>query len=259
MKYIRIIPFIFLLLAVAGLWLDPTAGLYALLYLRYIVAIMGVLALVILIRSAKRKDSFRKVYRVLAVAGIAAVLLFFAVRVPDYSCDAGKMEKHYLENASTFSEVTGAVEAVLGSEYNLTMDLHGGMADKFYLRRSTLSKSPVLMGSDANRDSLLHECGIVPDGFKHLEKSIHDAGCTGIETHLPDYFELTYRTVALTDYRYRVHLKPMTRKQKEEYLSDPHFIPYNDKIVFHYLGDPEWNDAFPPSDKAAILERLQNQ
>lgn len=257
MKYFRLIPFIVFMLVIAVLWVEPWAGTLSIMYLRYVLVLMAVWAVVILIRSFKHEMAFGKAFRLLACLDLAALVLFAAVRVPSYGCDAEEMEKHYLSNASRFTELTGAVEAVLGKEYNLTMDVKSGKADEFYLRRSSLLNSPVLHGNEANRDSLLHACGIVPDGFEHLEKCIRDAGCGGIETHLPDYIELKFRSVAMTDYSYRIYMEPMSRRQMEEAAADPHFIPYDDRVVFIHYGADNGVDGFPSEEKERFLNQIK--
>ena len=256
MKYFRLIPFIILMLAIAVLWVEPWAGILSIMYLRYVMVLMAAWALLILIRSSKHEKAYRKAYWLLACADIAALGLFAAIRVPSYGCDAEEMEKHYLASASQFTELTGAVGAVLGKEYNLTMELKSGKADEFYLRRSSLFNSPVLYGNDANRDSLLHACGIVPDGFAHLEKCIRDVGCGSIQTHLPDYIELKYRVVAMTEYSYRLYMKPMTKRQREDAMADPRSIPYNDHVVFLHYGGSAGADGFAPEEKDEMLNRI---
>ena len=101
----------------------------------------------------------------------------------------------------------------------------------------------------------MSKVGLDDNEFNSIKNQLKTINCISIDTHFPEYCEIGYKRVGLNGYYYRFYLIPMREEQIQSALSDPHLIPYNDRVLFVYLGGAlDGPDTFSPKVKKRFLK-----
>ena len=56
-------------------------------------------------------------------------------------------------------------------------------------------------------------------------------------------------------YSYRIYNRPLNVEEKKEYLEDPMFIPYTDRVVFEYGGGAIGPQTFGEEIKEEFMKK----
>ena len=244
------IPLVILAIALLVIYIDPWLGIWGLLMVWWLLLPMFILAIVAIVQSMNNGGAHK--VGVLSFSSIIfwAFIMFFVVRVPLYKCNPDTMEKHYTKKGPMIEELVTFTQDALDEGQNMYLEFEHGKVSMFH------TPSNNHWGDvDSLKTSLMAEVGLDEEEFQFIKNTLKSVGCISIDTRSPDYCEVGYKRVGLGMFSYRIFYSPMNNEQKQESLSDPSLIPYNDRVVFMFGGGAAGPQSFPKEVKDDFLQK----
>ncbi len=244
------IPLIVIAVALLIVYIDPWLGLWGLLMVWWLWLPMLILSIVAVIQSIKIGGAHEVAVIVLSSIIILAFIMFFVIRVPSYKWNPDIMADHYNENSPEIEELVTFTQSALDEGQTMYLEFEHGKVSMFHTESQSHWDD-----ADSLRTSLMAEVGLDEDEFQYIKNKLKSIQCISIDTRSPEYCEIGYKRVGLGMYSYGVFYSPMNDEQRQEALSDPQFIPYNDTVVFMFSGGAAGPQSFSKEIKDAFLQK----
>ena len=244
------IPLIVIAIALLILYVDPWLGIWRLFMVWWLLLPMPIIAIIALIHSFKIGGTHKKAVVVFSGTIVLAFVMFFVVRIPMYRCSPDSMADHYNKKGPKIEELVTFAQSALDDGQTMRLAFEHGKVSMFH----TTSKCH-WGDADSLRTSLMAEVGLDEDEFQFIKKELKRVRCISIDTSSPECCDIGYKRVGMGIYSYRVFYYPMNEEQRQEALSDLHFIPYNDRVVFMFGGGAAGPQVFPKEVKEAFMQK----
>ena len=201
---------------------------------------------------------------------LAAYLIFQA---PKTRCNPDIMAKHYEKHKTEMEEFCGYMQSVLPDSTDITLEFKWDRPIMFHVTNANGSVFSWDEESRMKRDSLMVMAGLTKDEYDGIRQRLKSMGCIGVEasrispdttkdlckssysTPTTETTTIWFRRITMGMYSFILSARPFTDEEKEEALSDPMIIPYNDHVLFLYGGGAIGMQDFPKDVKDKYLEK----
>lgn len=229
---------------------DPNTGLMTMILWIQIIPAVLIWLVFALVQSWKIGGVHRKVIFCAFGFEILAIIMYFLIIVPAFTCDPDKMVKHYEKNKVGMEDLITYTASALNDGQQMYLEFEHGKVSIF--NTSTLRHWNV---DDIQKSEIMNELGLNDEEFYSIKNQLNSIHCISIDTHFPNYCDIGYKRVAMGLFSYRLYLSPMSDKEKTRVLSDWHFIPYNDTTLFMFEGGAVGPDTFNQEKRDDFLRR----
>lgn len=181
---------------------------------------------------------------------VVTVLLLLLVIVPSKICSPKIMATHYEKNKGEMEKLISFTHSAIDDGQELGLEFEQDTLCRFHITNTTY-----WFEAEKRKKEIMSKVGLDDNEFNSIKNQLKTINCISIDTHFPEYCEIGYKRVGLNGYYYRFYLIPMREEQIQSALSDPHLIPYNDRVLFVYLGGAlDGPDTFSPKVKKRFLK-----
>ena len=235
----RCVPFILLTLIILGLYVEPYLVTVMVVFVWWIVLPLIIWAIIAFCRSWKLGGPDRYFISPFCGLVVLALVLYFVVRVPAYKFHPEEMITHYEKNKTEIQELITFTQTALDEGEAICLEFEYGGVSIFHTtdsRHWDVSDSLLIV--------LMNDVGLDKEEFDSIKTQLKSVNCISIDTHFPDYCDIGYKRVGPGKYSYRIYLAPMTEEQRQTAFSDPHFIPYDDRMSLMFSGGAYGPDVF---------------
>ena len=259
-KHINLIPMCF---ASWFVWLmidDPFIADMLLVLGWWFVFPLIVWAIIVFLRSLWKKGHLWKIY---LIWGCAIILLIGAYYLSPTRfgtiCNPDIMVDHYDENKSEIQDLIDYTSQILDKEAQMQLEFEHGKISIFHVmgKNDSIWSCHWDVHSKDRIDSLMQVVGLNHDELQNIQRKLKKLGCISIEINprLSDYVDIGFRRVDMGMYSYRIYNRPMNAEEKKEYLDDPMFIPYTDKVLLMYGGGAIGPQSFGEDIKKDFMKK----
>lgn len=255
------LPIILIALVLCFFFEEPYIGLWLLLAYWWLLLGLIIWLIIVLGKSWDIGGTHKYICFGLFGLEVLALLILLLVRIPAYKCNPDKMVTHYEKKKPEIEELIAYTHSALDSGQNMYLEFQHGRVSIFntsnysYLNDEDYFDVNRLYVSSAQKRKLMASVGLDEREFKHIKKQLKRCKCISIDTNFPDYCNIGYKRVAFGQYSFRLYLNQMTEEQKQEALSDGHFIPYDDTMLLEFAGGAAGPDEFSSDVKKDYLEK----
>ena len=255
---LKSIPMLLVTMLIVLFWIDPFIAFFAAILgaLLFIPSIIAVICITITSRRMENKSQKFMFGWGLFIVLFSIVYLVF--QHPRQQCDATIMAKHYEKKAKDMEQFISYLDRALGDSASIQLEFEYGKASIFHVAaKGDSSMSCHWDDAEEKKDSLMQVVGLSPAEYDKIHDYLRSLDCIGVEmtkAHLNAETVINFRRVGLGMYSFVLYSTPISAKEKEEYMSDDMYIPYNDKVVFMYGGGAFGSQAFPSEEKKAFLK-----
>lgn len=259
-KHINLIPMCF---ASWFVWLmidDPFIADMLLVLGWWFVFPLIVWAIIVFLRSLWKKCHLWKIYLIWGCAIILLIGAFFLSPTRfGTRCNPDIMAEHYDENKSEFQDLIDYTSQSLDKEAQMQLEFEHGKISIFHVmgKNDSIWSCNWDVYSEDRIDSLMQVVGLDHDELKNTQRKLKKLGCISIEINprLSDYVDIGFRRVDMGMYSYRIYNRPLNAEEKKEYLDDPMFIPYTDKVLLMYGGGAIGPQSFGEDIKKDFMKK----
>lgn len=250
----RCVPFILLALIILGLYFEPYLVSVMVIFVWWIVLPLIIWAIIAFCRSWKLGGPDR--YFISPICGLVllALVLYFVVRVPAYKFHPEEMITHYEKNKTELQGLIGFTQTALDEGQAIYLEFEYGGVSIFHT-----TDSQHWNVSDSLLNILMKDVGLDKEEFDSIKTQLKSVNCISIDTHFPEYCDIGYKRVGAGKYSYRIYLAPMTEEQRQTAFSDPHFIPYDDRMSLMFGGGAYGPDVFSWKLKDKLQEKYSQR
>lgn len=259
-KHINLIPMCF---ASWFVWLkidDPFIADLLLVFGWWFVIPLIVWAIIVFLRSLWKKCHLWKIY---LIWGCAIILLIGAYYLSPTRigtrCNPDIMAEHYDNNKSEIQDLIDYTSQSLDKEAQMQLEFEHGKISIFHVmgKNDSIWSCHWDVHSKDRIDSLMQVVGLNHEELDNIRKRLKKQGCISIEINprLSDYVDIGFRRVDMGMYSYRIYNRPMNDEEKKEYLDDPMFIPYTDKVLLMYGGGAIGPQSFGEDIKKEFMKK----
>lgn len=106
--------------------------------------------------------------------------------------------------------------------------------------------------AELKKDSLMQEIGLTNSEYKNIRSLLNDINCIGIESdkRMPNNeVTIRFKRVGFGMYSFVLHNSPINQQQKDTYMNDMAYVPYNDSVIFMYRSGAIGSDSFHHKEK----------
>ena len=216
-------------------------------------------AIIVFLQSFWKKGFLWKIYLIWGCVIIILVGAYFISPAKfGNKCNPEIMAEHYDNNVSGLRDLIDYTNQSLdkGAEMRLEFE-HSGISIFHVKRNDSIWSCNWDVSSDEKIDSLMQVVGLSHEELKNIRRKLKEIGCISIETATThsDYADIGFRRVGLGMYSYRIYNRPVNAEERKEYLEDPMFIPYTDKVLFIYGGGAIGPQSFREDIKEEFMKK----
>ena len=236
--FLKLLPAILVSAGIIALWYDDFIGIIIILYFFWITLPALIAAIVFFILSLKRETVGQKIivyYGMFNFLLLAAYLVFGA---PQQRCSPDIMERHYEKHANELDELCRYTADALDDSCGVTLEWSHGRLSTLHIEKD--GERDCFCNEEAldKQDSLMQEVGLSHEELAGIRKRLKHAGCIGIDVsrNTPNTTAVWFRCVGLCRYEFLINDTALTDEERTAAMSDEQLIPYNERVVFRFLG-----------------------
>ena len=255
---LKCIPMLLVTILILLFWIDPFIAFIA-TFLGALLIIPSIIAVVcITIASRRMVNKSQKFMFGWGLFIVLFSLVYLTFQYPRQQCDATIMAKHYEEKAKDMEQFISYLDRALDDSASVKLEFEYGKASIFHVA----AKGDSVMSchwddAEEKKDSLMQVVGLTPVEYDKIHNFLRSLDCIGAEmtkAHLNAETVINFRRVGMGMYSFVLYNTSISSKEKEEFMSNYMYIPYNDKAVFMYQGGGFGRQAFPSEEKEAFLK-----
>lgn len=217
-------------------------------------------AIIVFLQSLWNKEWIWKLF---FIWGCAIIVLIGAYYISPTRlgtrCNPDIMAEHYEKNKSGIQELIDYTNHSLDKGAQMELEFEHGDISIFHIveKNDSIWSNNWDVDSEDKINTLMQKVGLDHEELDNIQRKLKKNGCISIETETThsDYVDIGFRRVALGMYSYRVYNRPLNAEEKKEYLEDPMFIPYTDKVLFMYSGGAVGPQSFGGEMKENFMKK----
>ena len=256
---LKFLPMLIVTILIVLFWLDDFVAFMITIFLFFLFIPAIIAAVYFTIKSYRLSNRWQKG---LFVWGIFNLLFFFtylSFRLPTQRCSATLMAEHYEKNAKEMEEVIEYIDKSLDDSTSIQLEFEHGKASIFHVASKV---DPFISchwdDAEVKKDSLMRVVGLTSDEYDNIHSRLSSIDCIGFKmskSHLKNETIINFRRVGMGMYSFILYNRPMNQDEKDNYMNDGQYIPYNEKVVFMYDGGAIGRQVFPNDEKEGFLLR----
>ena len=93
----------------------------------------------------------------------------------------------------------------------------------------------------------MQEVGLTHNEYENIRSLLSNLNCIGIESdkRMPNNeVTIRFKRVGFGMYSFVLHNSPINQQQKDIYMNDMAYVPYNDSVIFMYGSGVLGSDTF---------------
>jgi len=258
MKWLYLIPLLLVTLLIATLWVDIVLGVMLAFGFFWLTIPALILSIYIFIKSIRCSNIFQRIIVGWGIFNVLFLVLLHLYRLPQQQCSADTMAEHYEKHAKDLDDLIQYVNNAMedSTSFYLFKDLGKISRVNVYTTADTLSYDEFIHSKE-RIDTLLNAVGISDSEFQNICERLDNLDCNGISMNKPyqnDSVVVIYRTPGFSTNAYILYYRPLTQEEKNRYMYDDRFIPYNEKVIFRHTA-PVGAETFSKSEKEEFLRK----
>lgn len=199
--------------------------------------------------------------RTLLYWGLFNVLLLFAYfmfRQSSQGCDAFIMAEHYEKNSWRINDFIKYINSVFDDKTSVQIEFEDEKLSSFHVSSPCDTFMYCFWDEDAEvkKDSLMKVVGLTHAEYDNIHRKLKELDCVGFQitkSHPNDIVTIYFRRWGLGMYSFLIFQRPMTQDEKDAITSDGEYIPYNEKVAFHFGGGGFGPQVFPSEEKRRFM------
>ena len=240
-------------------WIDDFVAFMITFFLLFLSIPAIIAAVYFTIKSYRLSNRWQKGLFVWGIFNLLFFLAYLLFRLPTQRCSVPLMAEHYEKNAKEMEELIEYIDKSLDDSTSVHLEFEFGKASIFHVA----SKGDPFMSchwddAEVKKDSLMRVVGLTRDEYDNIHSRLSSIDCIGFEmtkSHLKNETIIHFRRVGLGMYSFILYNRPMNQDEKDNYMNDGQYIPYNEKVIFMYDGGAIGRQVFPNDEKEGFLLR----
>ena len=254
----KIIPMLLVTSLIYMFWLDDFIAIFVFALGFYLFVPSIIASVFITLMSCRLADRWQKRLFGWGMFNLLFFLAYLTLSRPAKDCNASLMAEHYEENAREMEEFLQYVDEALDDSASIQLEFEGGEPAIFHIAEKGDAKMSCHWSEDAerNEEHLMKAVGLTREEYENIRKRLDKLGCIGFEmssSHRTDKSILHFKRVLMGMYSFVLYHRPMNQEEKDEYMHDDQYIPYNEQVVFMYGGGVFGPQTFPMGEKEDFL------
>ena len=260
-KYISLVPMCFISVFV-WLMIDSGPAMTILVFIAgfWWIIPLTVWAIIVFLRSFREKGFLWKIY---LIWGCAIILLIGAYFISPTrlgtTCNPDVMVEHYDNNKSGLQDLIDYTSQSLDKGAQMQLEFERGKISIFHVmgKNDSIWSRHWDVHTEEGVDTLMQVVGLNHEKLQNIQRKLKKLRCISIEINprLSDYVDIGFRRIDMGMYSYRIYNRPLNAEEKKEYLEDPMFIPYTDKVLLMYGGGVIGSQSFGEDIKKDFMEK----
>lgn len=238
-------------------WIDDFIAFMIAISLFFLFIPAIIAAIYFTIKSWRLSNRWQKGLFGWGIFNLLFLLAYLVFRLPAQRCSVPLMAEHYEKNAKNMEELIEYIDKALDDSAAICLEFEHGKASIFHVA----SKGDSLMSchwddAEMKKDSLMKVVGLTRDEYESIYSRLRSIDCIGFEmnkSHLKNETIINFRRVGMGMYSFVLYNSPMNQDEKDKYLNDGQYIPYNEMVVFMYGGGAFGLQTFPNEEKETFL------
>ena len=265
----KLLPSILVTLGIVALWYEPFIALWMAVGFFWITLPVLLTAGAFFGLSLKMKTVGQKVIAFYGFFNILLLVAYLVVALPQQSCDADTMERHYRKHAADFDELCRYTIDALDDSCGITLEWEHGRLNRFGIESHGQVDRFSNEEAIAKQDSLMQIVGLTHEEFDGIHQRVKKARCIGINVSYstfenwhhtfypsaPHAATVLFRYVGFGRYDFLIKDSAFTDDEMDVIMNDLTLIPYNDRVIFQYGGGAIGPQTFDKDYRDKYIEK----
>lgn len=237
-------------------WIDDFVAI-AITVFGFVLSIPTIIASIYFtIASRKFSDRWQKALFIWGIFNLLFFCAYLIFRHPAQGCNANMMAKYYENNSEKIEELLKYIDEAQDDSTLLVLEFTPEEVCTFHI--STSRGSYRKWDAELKKDSLMQEVGLTHNEYENIRSLLSDINCIGIENDKrkqDNEVVIHFKRVGFRMYSFILHNSPINQQEKDIYMNNAEYIPYNDTVIFKHEGGAIGSLAFPNKEKEKFLRK----
>ena len=167
------------------------------------------------------------------------------------------MAEYYENHAKDFDDLIQSVDEAINDSTSISFDVDFGKISRFSVtsKKDTLTYDSFIHPKQ-RIDTLMDAIGLTDLEFQNICTRLKDLDCSGIHMNKPyldDSIVVVFRSYGLSTNAFLFFYRPLTQEEKNKFMCDDRFIPYNEKVILRHTATVG-AETFSKEEKDAFLK-----
>lgn len=268
---LKLFPSILVTLGIVAFWHEPFIALLMAVGFFWITLPVLVTAGIFFCLSLKMKTVGQKIIAFYGFFNILLLVVYHFVALPQQTCDADIMDRHYRKHAADFEELCHFTVDALDDSCGITLEWEHGRLDRFSIESH--GQSDLLSNEEAiaKQDSLMQIVGLTHEELDGIHQRVKKAHCIGIKLSYhtfdachhsfypsaPHAATIIFRYVGFGRYDFLIKDSAFTDDEKDIIMNDITLIPYNDHVIFQFGGGAVGPQSFDKEYREKYINKYK--
>lgn len=244
-KILKFLPMLVVSILITIFWIDDFVAI-AITVFGFVLSIPTIIAAIYLtIASRKFSDRWQKALFIWGIFNLLFFCAYLIFRHPAQGCNANMMAKYYENNSEKIEELLKYIDEAQDDSTLLVLEFTPEEVCFFHI--STSRGSYWEWDAELKKDSLMQEVGLTHNEYENIRSLLSNLNCIGIESdkRMPNNeVTIRFKRVGFGMYSFVLHNSPISQQQKDTYMNDMAYVPYNDSVIFMYRSGAIGSDTF---------------
>lgn len=254
----KIIPMLLVTSLICMFWLDDFIAILVFALCFYIFVPSIIASVFITLFSCRLANRWQKYLFGWGIFNLLFFLAYLTFSSPSKDCNAFLMAEHYKENVREMEEFLQYVDEALDDSASIHLEFEEGEPVIFHVaaKGDTEMSYHWRGAAERNKEMLMKTVGLTQEEYENIRKRLNKMDCIGFEmfsSHRADKSILYFKRVLAGMYSFVLYHRPINQDEKDEYMRDWQYIPYNEQVIFMYGGGAFGPQTFPKEEREDFL------
>ena len=257
MKWLFLIPLLYITALIATSWVNFFIGGMLAFAFFWLTIPAIILSIYIFIKSIRCTNVFQRIIVGWGIFNILFFLVFTWYRFPQQQCSADIMAEYYEKHAKDFEDLVQSIDEAINDSTSISFDVDFGKISRFSVtsEEDTLTYDSFIHPKQ-RIDTLMDVVGLTDLELQNICTRLKDLDCSGIHMNKPylgDSIVVVFRSYGLSTNAFLFFYRPLTQEEKNKFMCDDRFIPYNEKVILRHTATVG-AETFSKEEKDAFLK-----
>ena len=267
----KLLPSILVTLGIVAFWYEPFLALWMAVGHFWITLPVLLAAGAFFGLSLKMKTVGQKVISFYGFFNILLLVAYLVVALPQQSCDADTMDRHYRKHAADFDELCRYTIDALDDSCGISLEWKHGRLNRFGIESHGQVDRFSNEEAIAKQDSLMQIVGLTHEELDGIHQRVKKARCIGINVSYstfenwhhtfypsaPHAVTILFRYIGFGRYDFLIKDSAFTDDEMAVIMNDLTLIPYNDRVIFQYGGGAVGPQTFGKDYRDKYIEKYK--
>jgi hypothetical protein len=244
---LKLLPKLIVSILIAIFWIDDFVAI-AITVFGFVLSIPTIIASIYFtIASRKFSDRWQKALFIWGIFNLLFFCAYLIFRHPAQGCNANMMAKYYENNSEKIEELLKYIDEAQDDSTLLVLEFTPEKVSTFHISTNKGDYFEYKYSAEQKKDSLMQEVGLTHNEYENIRSLLSNLNCIGIESdkRMPNNeVTIRFKRVGFGMYSFVLHNSPINQQQKDIYMNDMAYVPYNDSVIFMYGSGVLGSDTF---------------